>query len=322
MYIATATLQAFIIVVLQALICSQNTLQASLLPEPASSSVLLSNITSDDMIPERAAYRLGRIKWENIAFMSFQVWFLGMVFDATVYQNTAEILALAILNGICAILGAMQVVDGVKWLQLLNETSYSTVPLQTAMRLEIALSVVILLFACVMAYLSYGMSRQFGWNIYKKIGADVQMQSKFFWARLIGKRKRDINAKSNDRNVSDISILCVGSQDRYLYRVLCLTVLRDSVGSPSRRYWLGDGHPDRRDDPYYTRLVLCTIRRQQGEPRTDDNIYHIRGCCHCSLRFDSQADIATEQHVVYLDLSRYHRYSSGHCMYTSIQHWR
>lgn len=189
MYIATATLQAFIIVVLQALICSQNTLQASLLPEPASSSVLLSNITSDDMIPERAAYRLGRIKWENIAFMSFQVWFLGMVFDATVYQNTAEILALAILNGICAILGAMQVVDGVKWLQLLNETSYSTVPLQTAMRLEIALSVVILLFACVMAYLSYGMSRQFGWNIYKKIGADVQMQSKFFWARLIGKRE-------------------------------------------------------------------------------------------------------------------------------------
>ncbi|KAL1936028.1 hypothetical protein VTP01DRAFT_162 [Rhizomucor pusillus] len=179
MYIATATLQAFIIVVLQALICSQNTLQASLLPEPASSSVLLSNITSDDMIPERAAYRLGRIKWENIAFMSFQVWFLGMVFDATVYQNTAEILALAILNGICAILGAMQVVDGVKWLQLLNETSYSTVPLQTAMRLEIALSVVILLFACVMAYLSYGMSRQFGWNIYKKIGADVQMQKMY-----------------------------------------------------------------------------------------------------------------------------------------------
>lgn len=44
------------------------------------------------------------------------------------------------------------------------------------MRLEIALSVVILLFACAMIYLSYGMSRQFGWNIYKKIGADVQMQ--------------------------------------------------------------------------------------------------------------------------------------------------
>lgn len=94
------------------------------------------------------------------------------------YQNTAEILALAVLNGICAILGALQVVDGVKWLNALSKTEYSTMHLLTAMRFEIALSVVIMLFACAMSYLSYGMSRQFGWNIYKKIGADVQMQSK------------------------------------------------------------------------------------------------------------------------------------------------
>lgn len=30
-----------------------------------------------------------------------------------------------------------------------------------------------------MCYLSYEMSKQFGWNIYKKIGADVRIQSKF-----------------------------------------------------------------------------------------------------------------------------------------------
>ncbi|KAI9319479.1 hypothetical protein BX666DRAFT_1926425 [Dichotomocladium elegans] len=99
-----------------------------------------------------------------------------MVFDATIYQNTAEILALAILNGLCALLGALQVVDGIKWMRELSKTKYETTPLNTAMRLEIALCVIILLFACAMAYLSYGMSRQFGWKIYKKIGADVQVQ--------------------------------------------------------------------------------------------------------------------------------------------------
>lgn len=93
------------------------------------------------------------------------------------YQNTAEILALAFLNVVCAVVAAAQVVDGVKWLNLLSDTKYTTQPLLAARNLEIALSVIILLFACAMSYLSYEMSRQFGWNIYKKIGADVQMQS-------------------------------------------------------------------------------------------------------------------------------------------------
>ncbi|CDH60814.1 hypothetical protein RO3G_11563 [Lichtheimia corymbifera JMRC:FSU:9682] len=176
LYISTALVQAFIIIILQALICSQNTLQASLLPEPSNPSVLYSSTTNDDLIPERAADRLGRIKWENLAFIGFQVWFIGMVFDATIYQNTAEILALALLNAVCAVLGALQVVDGIKWVNALNDKNHDTSPLYMAMRLEIALSISILIFACVMAYLSYEMSRQFGWNIYKKIGADVQMQ--------------------------------------------------------------------------------------------------------------------------------------------------
>jgi predicted transcriptional regulator of viral defense system len=87
-------------------------------------------------------------------------------------------LALSILNVICAILGALEIVDGNKWLTRLKTTNYSTEPLELAEKLEIALSVVIMAFACTLAYLSYEMSRQFGWNIYKKIGADVQVQSK------------------------------------------------------------------------------------------------------------------------------------------------
>jgi TRAP-type C4-dicarboxylate transport system permease small subunit len=94
-----------------------------------------------------------------------------------VYQNTAEILVLAVLNCLCAILGALEVVDGVKWLTLLQQTQYSVLPLTIAEKIEIALAVMILAFAIIMSYLSYEMSKQFGWNIYKKIGADVRIQS-------------------------------------------------------------------------------------------------------------------------------------------------
>lgn len=83
------------------------------------------------------------------------------------------------LNCLCAILGALEIVDGVKWLNLLKQTTYSTTPLAIAEKIEIALAVVILAFAIVMSYLSYEMSKQFGWNIYKKIGADVRIQSKW-----------------------------------------------------------------------------------------------------------------------------------------------
>lgn len=184
------------IVALQAAICSQNTLQADLLPEAKDTSVLSSTTSNADTIPMQANDRLGRIKWENIAFIGFQLWFFGMAVDAvrgssiisvcmliyslqTIYQNTAEILVLAVFNCLCAILGALEVVDGIKWLNLLKQTNYPYYPLVVAYKIEIALAAVIVTFAIVMSYLSFQMSKQFGWNIYKKIGADVRIQSKY-----------------------------------------------------------------------------------------------------------------------------------------------
>jgi hypothetical protein len=77
-----ATCQCLIIIALQASICYLNTYQAILLPEPTTNSALTASSTKNDLIPIRAADRLGRIKWENIAFMGFQAWFLGMALDA------------------------------------------------------------------------------------------------------------------------------------------------------------------------------------------------------------------------------------------------
>ncbi|KAI8994578.1 hypothetical protein BDB01DRAFT_773303 [Pilobolus umbonatus] len=180
LYVTMAFIQCVFIIALQASICIQNTAQANLLPQPIiqTSNVLISTINNDDLT-QQAAHRLGRIKWENIAFIGFQGWFFGMAVDATIYQNTAEILVLAVLNCLCAIMGALQVIDCRKWLKLLSDTPHSTAPLLIAEKLEITLSVFILAFASAMCYLSFQMSKQFGWNIYKKIGADVRIQKMY-----------------------------------------------------------------------------------------------------------------------------------------------
>jgi hypothetical protein len=39
---------------------------------------------------------------------------------------------------------------------------------------------VLVVIAISMAVLSWKLHRQFGWNIYKKIGGDIEMQSKIF----------------------------------------------------------------------------------------------------------------------------------------------
>ncbi|KAI8088767.1 uncharacterized protein BX664DRAFT_296103 [Halteromyces radiatus] len=177
-YVGVAVLQCIFVVILQSVICSLNDTEARLLPTPPSEGLLTGSIPETE-IPMMAADRLGRIKWENICFIGFEIWFVVMAIDATVYQNTAEILALANINIICAVLGALEVVDGNKWLTKLSNTRFSIEPLDLAEKLEIALSVVILIFACVMAYLSYQMSRQFGWNIYKKLGAQLSIQKMY-----------------------------------------------------------------------------------------------------------------------------------------------
>ncbi|KAG0182663.1 hypothetical protein DFQ28_011074 [Apophysomyces sp. BC1034] len=94
-----------------------------------------------------------------------------MAFDATIYQNAAEVITLAVLNILCTILAALQAANGQKY-----NLNLSLSPIKTAISLEIAASALLGVSAIVFAYLSYVVVREFGWVIYKKIGADVAIQ--------------------------------------------------------------------------------------------------------------------------------------------------
>ncbi|KAI9012529.1 hypothetical protein CLU79DRAFT_406742 [Phycomyces nitens] len=154
-------------------IAYQNTSQASLLPSsdtkrsPSLAAAFAANRVEALEVDE-ATDRLNRIKWENIAFVGFQFWFVGMSFDATVNQNAAEVIALAAMNVVCALLGALEVID-----------VFSTKPLEIAFYLEITLTILLTLFAIGFAYLSYEVVREFGWVIYKKIGANIEIQKMY-----------------------------------------------------------------------------------------------------------------------------------------------
>jgi len=55
-------------------------MEAEELPNPDSPT--FGAAVADNNILDLAALRFRNIKWENMAFCGFQVWFLGMAFDA------------------------------------------------------------------------------------------------------------------------------------------------------------------------------------------------------------------------------------------------
>ncbi|KAI7906116.1 uncharacterized protein BX663DRAFT_498831 [Cokeromyces recurvatus] len=181
LYILVACLQGITIIALQTTIAYYNTAQVNKGLE--SDAILTYDLNEDEQASiTDAIERLKRIKWENIAFVGFQLWFVCMSFDATVYQNAAEVITLAIMNFACAILGALEVIDGKRWLSILTDIKLKykipiiVVPIQTAYYVEIALSICVGVYAIIFAYVSYAVVREFGWIIYKKIGADISIQ--------------------------------------------------------------------------------------------------------------------------------------------------
>lgn len=167
-YVGMAIIQGIIIIALEAVIATQNTSQANVTKSSAD--------TSQDVFD--AIERLNRIKWENIAFIGFQVWTICMVLDATVQQNAAEVCVLGVFYVLCAILGGLQILDSKRWMGNLLSDNISIFPLRIALTVEIVLTVLLALFAITFSFVSYKIMSEFGWAIYKKIGADVAIQSK------------------------------------------------------------------------------------------------------------------------------------------------
>ncbi|KAJ8653308.1 hypothetical protein O0I10_011058 [Lichtheimia ornata] len=183
LYITLALLQGITIIALQSTIVAENHAQTL--------NIAFSFPSSDqqnkdaDVIINDAVNRWIEIKWENIAVIAFQIWFVGMAFDAIVYQNAAEIIALAILNSICGFLSIIPITEAQRWADVFDRLyiDYSVIidvsPSQTAFYAEIAHTAIFILCSLTFNYISYLVVKEFGWTIYKKIGPIVAIQKMY-----------------------------------------------------------------------------------------------------------------------------------------------
>ncbi|ORX90029.1 hypothetical protein K493DRAFT_340261 [Basidiobolus meristosporus CBS 931.73] len=109
-----------------------------------------------------------------IIFISSQVFQIVLVWDALRYQNTIQIIAFVLFNLSCFCYSLIQY----------NQLSQMSGQLEkSAMQLcqTITIAIAATMLACFFFYiwLSYRLYREFGWQIYKRIGADVRMTARY-----------------------------------------------------------------------------------------------------------------------------------------------
>ncbi|RUS22076.1 hypothetical protein BC937DRAFT_90488 [Endogone sp. FLAS-F59071] len=168
LFLAVALLQATVIIGLEAMVLFENMQQWN----PIAGTATTTDLT-DETVVGRAWLRFMRIRWENLAFMLFQIWVVWLSVDGVIEQNVVEIIAIAIINALCTVAAAIQISDNSKWISMFGSSDRVNYgDLVIAHKVEIALTVMVVLFAIVFGYLSYRLSGELMWKIFKKLGAD------------------------------------------------------------------------------------------------------------------------------------------------------
>ncbi|CAG8733881.1 9074_t:CDS:2 [Dentiscutata erythropus] len=124
--------------------------------------------------------RLNNIKDENLAFIFFQIFQVWFCFSAMYNQNSMQVIAIVVLNFLFALNGIIQWVEVKKWFIDFEEDCPGRLPLHTQfVKYDMPLIIALFAFSIAMAFLCWKLYRQYGWNIYKRIGADVNMQTNY-----------------------------------------------------------------------------------------------------------------------------------------------
>jgi hypothetical protein len=111
-----------------------------------------------------------------------------LTYDALSNQNTIQVIGLAVMNGGLIIYTGIQyeqVYDA--FVQLLK---YKFIPADYFSQVKgslIALPVILGLFTIILAFLAWQLYKEFGWKIYKQIGADPKMKRRYLTYQVRGR---------------------------------------------------------------------------------------------------------------------------------------
>ncbi|KAI9478065.1 MAG: hypothetical protein EXX96DRAFT_569438 [Benjaminiella poitrasii] len=149
-------------------------------------------IATDDPTAKLLLVALGlrRLKNENVFFILFSLFQLVLGFDAVVRQNVIQLIAHTVNQVLMVIFAAIQVGGTIrKHLDVKEDIPPPENPqvawnFNFALRSEIGLVSVMSILSIIFIYLCYRLYKQFGWTIYKRIGADIELQTRFKLAEI------------------------------------------------------------------------------------------------------------------------------------------
>ncbi|CAG8617619.1 5995_t:CDS:2 [Paraglomus brasilianum] len=161
--LALSAYQAIFIACLEAFVFSKHLEIVSILTPNANATQY-----GDESKEEYANAR--SISVYHVLFIVAQFFQLGIYIDAIHNQNTIQIIALMLFEFGILIYSVIQVYQSVQILKTVAE-QINILPY------EITIIVLIFILANGFAYLAYKLYQEFGWSIYKKIGADMAMRA-------------------------------------------------------------------------------------------------------------------------------------------------
>ncbi|KAG5458726.1 MAG: hypothetical protein BJ554DRAFT_998 [Olpidium bornovanus] len=111
----------------------------------------------------------------HILFILAQFFQLVLVFDALREQNILQIIAVFGFNLLILAYSVVQTTQ-TRNLYEVNETKFPTLQKYLVYTVEYVVIGLSLIFTTVLSVMSFNLYREFGWSIYKTIGADLRMR--------------------------------------------------------------------------------------------------------------------------------------------------
>ncbi|CAG8477999.1 176_t:CDS:2 [Dentiscutata heterogama] len=124
----------------------------------------------------------------NIWFMVFEAFLTALCLSALYFQNTIEIISIGLINICLLLFGSIQTYQSYKWLRRIdaqisldfpNDSTSISLPM-TVLYAEFVQLAFLVFFVSASIFFGYKLYGEFGWNIYKKIGAGINTQVDFF----------------------------------------------------------------------------------------------------------------------------------------------
>lgn len=194
--LALSGIQAVVIVALEAVIFRLHSIETSDIKRafgPVNYTLNHSpqfNITGPNM--EEIEQTTSVLSVYHVLFIVAQIFQLILLCDAMFNKNTIQIIALVAFNAAMVAYAGVQVkqasdilvkTEGTNTLanMILNifAVNPSATPYHASKPYEIAVLALMVIFASAFAFIAYKLYKEFGWSIYKKIGADLAMRDMY-----------------------------------------------------------------------------------------------------------------------------------------------